>query len=147
MHDNLPRAGPTSGRSYCNIATGSPVAIVSESLRRLLGGFPDNKGMAPCAGGTVPREHGEGSDSTSGAARICCRPQMAALLAWGTLTLEVGILTTMARKPTKTLTTKVPQSLLVRAARCARHMDLSLAEFVRRCVEGRVNQIEASRGK
>ncbi len=65
----------------------------------------------------------------------------------GALTLEVANLTTMAKKPTKTLTTKVPNSLLVRAARCARHMDLSLAEFVRRCVEGRVNQIEASRRK
>ncbi len=51
----------------------------------------------------------------------------------------------MARKPTKTLTTKVPASLLASAKRCAKGMDLSLSEFVRRCVEGRVNQIEASR--
>ncbi len=53
-------------------------------------------------------------------------------------------LRTMVR-PTKTLTTKVPNSLLIRARRCAKGMGLSLPEFVRRCVEGRVNQIEASR--
>ncbi len=52
---------------------------------------------------------------------------------------------TMARKPTQTLSTKVSISLRARAKRCAKGMDLSLAEFVRRCVEGRVNQIEASR--
>ncbi len=52
---------------------------------------------------------------------------------------------TMARKPTKVLSTKVPRSLFVRATRCAKRLDLSLPEFVRRCVEGRVNQIEASR--
>ena len=51
----------------------------------------------------------------------------------------------MARKPTKILTTKVSRSLLVRATRCAKRLDVSLPEFVRRCVEGRVNQIEASR--
>ncbi len=51
----------------------------------------------------------------------------------------------MARKPTQTLSTKVSISLRARAKRCAKGMDLSLAEFVRRCVEGRVNQIEATR--
>ncbi len=53
----------------------------------------------------------------------------------------------MARKPTKTLTTKVPISLFFQAARCAKRMDLSLPELIRRCVEGRVNQIEASRSR
>ncbi len=52
---------------------------------------------------------------------------------------------TMAREPTQTLSTKVSISLVARAKRCAKGMDLSLAEFVRRCVEGRINQIEASR--
>ncbi len=51
----------------------------------------------------------------------------------------------MARKPTQTLSTKVSISLRARAKRCAKGMDLSLAEFVWRCVEGRVNQIESIR--
>ena len=51
----------------------------------------------------------------------------------------------MARKPTHSLKTKVPGTLYRRALRCAKGMDLSLADFVRRCVEGRVNQIESSR--
>ena len=53
----------------------------------------------------------------------------------------------MARRPTQTLSTKVSISLLARAKRCAKGMNLSLPEFVQRCVEGRVNQIEASRGR
>jgi len=51
----------------------------------------------------------------------------------------------MARPPSQRLTTKVPHQLLARARRCAAAMDLSLEAFVRRCVEGRVNQIEATR--
>ena len=51
----------------------------------------------------------------------------------------------MARPPSQRLTTKVPRQLLARTKRCAAGMELSLEEFVRRCVEGRVNQIEATR--
>jgi hypothetical protein len=51
----------------------------------------------------------------------------------------------MPRPPTQRLSTKVPHALLARARRCAEAMNLNLDEFVRRCVEGRVNQIEATR--
>ena len=37
--------------------------------------------------------------------------------------------------------------LFLRATRFAKRLELSLAEFVRRCVEGRVDQIEASRSQ
>ncbi len=45
------------------------------------------------------------------------------------------------------LLAKVPGTLIRRAKSCAGGMDLTLEEFVRRCVEGRVNQIEASRDR
>ncbi len=37
--------------------------------------------------------------------------------------------------------------LFLRATRCAKRLELSLAEFVRRCVGGRFDQIEASRSQ
>ena len=51
----------------------------------------------------------------------------------------------MARAPKHKLTLTVPHSLVARAKRAARRQEIDLNEFLRRCVEGRLNQIEASR--
>ncbi len=99
------------------------------------------------AGGKLPPAHGTLGSRTGACSkmgpvmlwhrdRACAEPEDVSQL----LPSEA-----MARKPTKVLTTKVPRSLIVRATRCAKRLEVSLPEFVRRCVEGRVNQIEASR--
>jgi hypothetical protein len=39
----------------------------------------------------------------------------------------------------------VPRQIVARAKRAARGQDLDLQTFLRRCIEGRLNQIEATK--
>ncbi len=51
----------------------------------------------------------------------------------------------MARPPTHKVALTLPRRLIARAKRAARSQDLALDQFLRHCIEGRINQIEASR--
>ena len=89
-------------------------------------------------------------DRGRGAAIAEAEASLTGEVAWtGTVrrlrSVSVATLLPMTRPPTHRLTARVPGSLVARVKRCAAGMDLPVDEFVRRCVEGRVNQIEASR--
>jgi len=51
----------------------------------------------------------------------------------------------LPRPPAQRLTLVVPRRLVARAKRAAKAQQLDLATFLRRCIEGRLNQIEATK--
>jgi predicted HicB family RNase H-like nuclease len=51
----------------------------------------------------------------------------------------------MARPPSHKLTLTVPKHIIDRAKRAAKHQAVDLSEFLRNCIEGRLNQIEATK--
>ncbi len=51
----------------------------------------------------------------------------------------------VARPPKQRLTLTVSRRLIARARRAARRQEIELNEFLRRCIEGRLNQIESTR--
>ena len=51
----------------------------------------------------------------------------------------------LARPPSQKLTLMVPRQIVARAKRAAKGQDLDLQTFLRRCIEGRLNQIEATK--
>jgi hypothetical protein len=51
----------------------------------------------------------------------------------------------MARPPIHQVRLTVPKHIIDRAKRAAKAQDLDLNEFLRRCIEGRLNQIEATK--
>lgn len=51
----------------------------------------------------------------------------------------------MARPPIHRLRLTVPKQIIDRAKRAAKYQELDLNTFLRRCIEGRLNQIEATK--
>ena len=51
----------------------------------------------------------------------------------------------MARPPIHKVRLTVPKHIIDRSKRAAKSQDLDLATFLRRCIEGRLNQIEATK--
>jgi len=51
----------------------------------------------------------------------------------------------LPRPPIHKLKLTVPKQIIARAKRAARSQDLDLNTFLRNCIEGRLNQIEATK--
>jgi len=51
----------------------------------------------------------------------------------------------LPRPPSHKLRLTVPKHVIARAKRAAKYQELDLNTFLRRCIEGRLNQIEATK--